>query len=116
MKSPALVPPIGIEVSCNVAWPVLVMVNDIGWVAMLISCDPKLSVVVLNETAGEAPVPESAIECGLPAALSVDTRFAERAPASVGLNDTVPVNVPPGPIVAGKVLNRPNVTLVPPVT
>ncbi len=54
--------------------------------------------------AGTVPVPESAAECGLPAALSLMVSVAVRAPAAAGLKVTFSVALLPAATVIGKAL------------
>src|SRR4029077_12991912 len=50
---------------------------------------------------GDAPVPLSRIDCGLPGALSVMVKLACRAPAAVGENTTLMVQVALGASTVG---------------
>ena len=70
--------------------PVFVSVTDCGALVVLTSCEPKLRLAVLSETAGGVyPVPLSGMLCGLPLAVSVIWRTPLTGPLAVGLNATV---------------------------
>ena len=57
--------------------------------------EPKVNDVGLTETApGTTPVPDSATDCGLLLAESVKRSEAVRAPAALGLNTTLAVQLP----------------------
>ena len=73
------------------------------WGEMLrsyVAVPPALTVAEVEDPAAAAtekssPVPDSATLCGLPAALSVMLKAADRAPPAVGLNVTLIVQLAP---------------------
>lgn len=96
-KSPLFAPVTPMFVMLNVAFPVFVSVTD---------CDPLVvfSVWLANVRFGletvttgagaPAPVPPSAMDCGLPPALSVMVTDPVRVPVALGVNVTVIVQFP----------------------
>ena len=69
------------------------------------NCVPNVKLVGLNLIAGPVtvPVPERAMVCGLPAALSVIVTVAVRVPKSVGVNVTLNTELLCGDTVNGAV-------------
>jgi hypothetical protein len=75
--------------------PVFVSVTVCAALVVLTNWLPKVSVVGASPTAGTgfAPVPVREIFCGLVLSLSVNRNVAVSAPATVGLNVTLTVQV-----------------------
>jgi hypothetical protein len=86
-KLAAPVPLSEIALKFSVAVPLLVIVTDCGLLLVPIAVDVRLSAVDESVTAGAAatPVPDSAIDTGLPAALVASAMDAEDVPAPVGV-------------------------------
>lgn len=72
--------------------PELVIVKVCAALVVMMLCVPKLRLVGVTVTI--PPVPVRATDCGLPVALSVMTMVPVRAPATVGVNFTVIVQLP----------------------
>ena len=99
-KSEAFVPVRSrLAVMFRVALPVFFTVTVCAALAVVTSCPPKLIGVdgVSVTTGAEAmPVPVKDSVCGLPVPLSARVSVAERAPAALGLNVMLIVQVPFG--------------------
>src|SRR5205823_3283125 len=99
---PAAGPSSAIEPIWSAALPVLVRVRDWETPGLPIGTEPKLrlsglaSRLIEKLTVGAVPVPVRAIRCGEPAALSLRTRVALRAPAAVGRNRSLEAPLSPG--------------------
>jgi hypothetical protein len=93
VKSPELVPVNEMELIVRVAGPTFVRVTVLAALVVPTSWSEKLRLVGLTVTM--VPVPLSATVCGLPKALSLKVKVAERAPATWGRNVTLTVQVDP---------------------
>ena len=92
-KSPALIPVMATPAMLRVVAPTLVSVTVFAGLVVPMLTVPKFRVV--GNSFAVVPVPPSVTCCGLPAALSVMLRAAERAPLAVGLNVTLMLQVAP---------------------
>ena len=86
------------------AVPVFVKTTICGWLVIESGTVPKESEAELKDTVGVPPVPEREITCGVDGALSLTLMLAERAPAKVGVNLGVMVQVAPIPRVEPQLL------------
>jgi len=104
MKSPGFAPLKPMFEMCNGPVPEFVTVS--GWEALVLptTVDEKLRLDGTSVTAGAGatPTPESAAECGLPAALSETVRDAARTPATEGVKVTLNVQLAPAASAAGQ--------------
>jgi hypothetical protein len=94
-KSALLVPPTVTPFTVSGALPEFVTVTVWDGLVVPTSCPVKVKVVGESVTAGAEPVPVRLTDCGLPEALSVIVKLAERLPAAVGVNVTLIVQVAP---------------------
>lgn len=94
-KSAGLAPPTSTEEMCKVAGPVLV--RPMVCAALVLPCVVlgKVSAPGARVTpgSGDAPVPLSGTDCGLPGALSEAAKLAWRVPTPVGENATLMLQV-----------------------
>jgi hypothetical protein len=102
-KSPALVPPSRIELIASGAAPLLRTVTVCAALVVPTTWDAKETLVGVRVTAGWVPVPLSATECGLPAALSVTVTEAVLLPVAEGVKVTEIVQDAPAASEAGHV-------------
>ena len=82
--------------------PILVTVIACGWLAVPLVRVPKFRLV--GEKLITVPVPVSAAVCGLFGALSVTVSVPVMAPALVGVNTTLMVQVPAAARLVGQLL------------
>ena len=94
-KSPALVPAIPIAPIDSVALPLFVSVSVCGLLVVPVFCTEKVKLATLKLAPGAPPIPVSPTVCGLLLALSVIVTEAVRAPAAVGLKETLIVQLVP---------------------
>ena len=90
-----LAPVVEILVIVRLPLPLFVRVIVCGELVVLTAWLPNVRVVAERLTTGAAPVPVRLTVCGLPAALSAILTAAVRAPAAVGVNATLIVQLPP---------------------
>src|SRR5581483_1702810 len=95
-KSAGLLPARSMADITSWAVPVLVMVICLAVLVTPTNWFPKSRMVGEIPKAGAVPVPDSVMLCGLPAAVSVMTRLAERGPSAVGANVTLTFVLAPG--------------------
>src|SRR5438094_714804 len=93
-KSPLLVPVTLMLAIVSAELPLLVRVS--AWAALVVftCCSPSLPDALPILTPGVVPAPLKLAVCGLPAASSATLRVPLRAPAAVGVNVTLMVQVP----------------------
>jgi hypothetical protein len=106
LKSPALAPPSTRLLILSAPFPLSVRVTLCGLLlepATWLEKD-RLLLDRLTAAAVTEPVPDSATDCGLPAALSVIVTAAVRLPAAVGVKVTLMVQLPPAATLAPHVL------------
>ena len=94
-KSVAFVPVVLTPLKIRAPFPVFVTVIVTGALDAPASWLPKLRLAADRETAACVPVPDSAIICGLPAALSAMFREAVRPPAAAGVKETFKMQFAP---------------------